>query len=180
MGNLNLVLFFYLFIRGRKVSVLLNNYSYRHILFHFEGHLNFLYERLLRIRSFFQFHNPKKRKKPTFANGWSKNHSSPTRAIKGNLSRRYIDPPKYFLITLTIAVVHTTARAFTDNPTAMRRYLPLPLSFPRMTEEFGSGSLGPSRRWQTDPPSKPPPSRKFRSLFARVSQKNGDESAPPD
>lgn len=57
----------------------------------------------------------------------------------------YTDPSKYFLITLTIAVVHTAPRSIHRQqlPSAMRRYLPLPLSFPRMTEEFGSGD-----RWQ--------------------------------
>ena len=39
---------------------------------------------------------------------------------------------------------HSPTTTSLPPPPAMRRYLPLPLSFPRMTEEFGSGD----RRWQ--------------------------------
>ena len=57
---------------------------------------------------------------------------------------------------------------------AMHRYLHCPLSFPRMTEEFGVGSRGPGQAIQASI------LRKFQSLFARVSQKNDDESVPAD
>ena len=86
---------------------------------------------------------------------------------------------KYFLIaarTITFdAVARNGARNDSIACLAMHRYLHCPLSFPRMTEEFGVGSRGPGQAIQP-----PPSSRKFQSLFARVSQKNDDESVPAD
>lgn len=159
------MILFYIYIHIYSISNL-----YRRVFIFFTEKL-FLYLATFILFSYSMILKKKKKKNQRSQTWW--NHSSTDQ--RQSIAKACTDPSKYFLITLTIAVgAHTT-------PLSIHRQQPppspssdaslSPIAVIVSTDDRGIWKRGSSLATRR---------RKFRSLFARVSQKNGDESAPAD